>query len=143
MSIRANLNRLEPEIETLKNRVQEIESCLIVSNVRENEAEKNEEQLEHRVNNVEDLHNDLEKRVIMLQQDVRLLQEYLNAAITRINVLHGCLNEYIDKDLRCDEKLVVSDDDDDGELEFIDYSNKIDQEVVKIQQMRDNPEQNK
>ena len=111
MSIRANLNRLEPQIEELQNRVDDLESCLIVSNVRVNEGEKNEEQLEHRVNNIEESHDDLEKKVIMLQQDVTFLGEYLNTAITRINLLHECLNKTIDKDLRCYEYMVSSDDD--------------------------------
>ena len=47
MSIRANLNRLEPQIEELQNKINNLESCLIVSNVRVNEEEKNGEQLEH------------------------------------------------------------------------------------------------
>ena len=115
MSIRANLNKLEPEIKELKNKVNDLESCLIVSNVRVNEEEKNGEQLEHRVNNIEDSHDDLKKKVIMLQQDVTQLGEYLNTAITRINLLHECLNKAIDKDLRCYEYMVSSDDDDDND----------------------------
>ena len=115
MSIRANLNRLEPEIEELKNKVNDLESCLIMSNVRVNEEEKNEEQLEHRVNNIEDSNDDLNKKVIMLQHDITLLGEYLNTAITRINLLHECLNKAMDKDLRCYEYMVSSDDDDNDE----------------------------
>ena len=112
MNIRANLNRFEPEIEKLKNKVEHIETCLILSNVRENDAEKYNEQLEHRVNNAEDSHKDLEKMVIMLNQDVKQIQEYVNGAITRINELHECLNKCLNKDLWCNEKLVISDDDD-------------------------------
>ena len=139
------MNRMEREITTLKNRLQEIELCLILSNERNNEVVRNQEQVEHRLNNLEDLHEDLEKRVTMLQEDVGLIREYLNGAITRINDLHRCLDEWTDKDLRCDEKMGVSDDDDDDDDEFdlSDYDEKIDLEVAKIQQMEDNDCMNK
>ena len=133
------MNRLEPEITTIKNRLQEIEWCLILSNERNDEVVRNQEQVEHRLNNLEDLYEELEKKVTMLQEDVGLIHEYLNGTITRVNDLHRCLDEWTDKDLRCDEKLTVNDDDDnDDEFDLSDYDEKLDLEVAKTQQMEDN-----
>ena len=130
------MNRLVPEITTIKNRLQEIELCLMLSNERNNEVVRNQEQVEHRLNNLEDLYEDLEKRVTMLQEDVGLIHEYLNGTITRVNDLHRCLNEL-------DNEKIAVDDDDDDEFDMSDYDEKIDLEVAKIQQMGDNDCMNK
>ena len=137
------MNRLEPEIIALRDSIQEIQSCLIVSIERGKEGEKNQEQLQDRVALLEDssvLQNEgLEHRVKMIEHDVKLLHEHLNGAITRINDLHKWLDRLTDKDLRCDEKLDVSDE----EFNLSDYSDKVDQEIERMQQMGDNPECNK
>ena len=132
------MNRMEREITTLKNRLEEIECSLILSNAINNEVVRNEEQVEHRLNNLEELHEGLEKRVTMLQEDVGMIREYLNNAITRINDLHRCLDEWTDKDLWCSEKMDSSD-----EFDLDDYSEKITLEVVKLKQMEDNDSMNK
>ena len=136
------MNRLEPEILALRDSIQEIQACLIVSDEREKEVEKNQEQLEHRMTVLEDSSalsdEGLEHRVKMIEYDVKVLHEHLNAAITRINELHKCLNSLADKDLWCDEQLDVSDDDE--EFDFSDYSDKVTEEIVRVQQMDDNHE---
>ena len=137
------MDRLEREITTLKNRFEEIEWNLLLSNESNNEVVRNQEQMEHRLNNLEESHEDLEKKVTMVQEDVGLIREYLNNAITRINDLHRCLDEWADKDLRCNEKMFVSDDDDDDddddEFDLTDCSEKI---TLEIQQMKDNDSMN-
>ena len=131
------MNRLELEILALGNRVQEIQACLIVSDERGKEAENNQEQLEHRVAVLEDSsalkQEDLEHRVTMIEHDLRVLHDHLNVAITRINELHKCLDCLIDKDLWCDEKLDVSDE----EFDLTDYSEKVDKKIARVQQMDD------
>ena len=135
------MDRLEREITTLKNRFEEIEWNLLLSNESNNEVVRNQEQMEHRLNNLEESHEDLEKKVTMVQEDIGLIREYLNNAITRINDLHRCLDEWVDKDLRCNEKMFVSDDDDDDDDEFdlTDCSEKI---TLEVQQMKDNDSMN-
>ena len=81
----------------------------------------------------------LEHRVKMIEYDVKVLHEYLDAAITRINELHKCLNSLTDKDLWCDELPYISDDDDE-EFDFSDYGDKVIKEIVRVQQMDDNHE---
>ena len=130
------MDRLEREITMLKNRFEEIEWSLLLSNETNSEVVRNQEQMEHRLNNLEESHEDLEKKVTMVMEDVELIREYLNNAITRINDLHRCLDELVDKDLRCYEKMFVSDDDDDDDdFDLTDCSEKID---LEVQQMKDN-----
>ena len=135
------MNRLEQEITTLKNRLDEIEWNLVLSNESNYEAVRNQEQMEHRINNLEESNEDLGKKVMMLREDVVLIGEYLNNAITRINDLHRCLNELADKDLWCNEKMGVSDDDDDDDDEFDldDCSEKID---LELHEMKNNDSMN-
>ena len=127
------MNKLKGELTTLKNRLEEIESCLVLSNERNDEVVRNQEQIEHRLHNLEELHEDLRKMVTVLHEDVGLIGEYLNGVITRVNDLHRCLNEWGDKVSRCDEKSDVNDnDDDDDEFDLDDYNEKIDVEVARI-----------
>ena len=142
------MNRLEPEIIALRYSIQEIQSVLIDSNERGKEAEKNQEQLEHRVTLLEDLSVQTEERVKDIEDKVELLHKHLNAAITRINDLHKWLDSFTDKDLRCDEKLDVSDDSDE-EFDLSDYNDKITKEIARVEQdqmaedyreLSDNPE---
>ena len=134
------MNRLEPEIIALKDSIKEIQACLIVSDERGNEAEKNQEQLEHRVSVLEDLCvltvEGIEQRVKFIEQNVEILDKNLTAAITRINDLHKCLKSFANKDLRCEEEL----DDSDEEFDLLDYSDKVDQEIARMEHMGDNPE---
>ena len=130
------MNRLGQEISTLKNRLEEIECSLILSNASNNEVARNEEQMEHRLSNLEELCEGMEKMVTCLQEDVGLIREYLNNAITRINDLHRCIDE-ANKDLWCSETMGSSDDDD-GEFDLDDYNEKISLEAVKLQQTEDN-----
>ena len=127
------MNKLKGELTTLKNKLQEIESCLILSNERNDKVVRNQEQVEHRLHNLEELHEDLRKTVKMLHEDVGLVGEYLNTVITRVNDLHRCLNEWGDKVSRCDDD--DDNDDDDDEFDLSDYDEKIDIEVAR---MRDN-----
>ena len=131
------MDRLEREITTLKNRFEEIEWHLLLSNESNNEVVRNQEQMEHRLNNLEESHEDLEKKVTMVLEDVELIREYMNNAITRINDLHQCLGKLADKDLQCNETMFVSDDDDDDDDEFdmTDCSERI---TLEIQQLKDN-----
>ena len=103
---------------------EEIECGLILSN-----ASNNEEQMEHRLSNLEELCEGMEKMVTCLQTDVGMIHEYLNNAITRINDLHRCLNECVDKDLMCNEKMRASDD----EFDLDDCSERIE---LKVQQLK-------
>ena len=134
------MNRLEPEIIALKDSIKEIQACLIVSDERGKEAEKNQEQLEHRVSVLEDLCvltvEGIEQRVKFIEQNVEILDKNLTAAITRINDLHKCLKSFANKDLRCEEEL----DDSDEEFDLSDYSDKVDQEIARMEHMGDNPE---
>ena len=127
------MNRLEPEIIALRYSIQEIQSALIDSNERGKEAEKNQEQLEHRVTLLEDLSVQTEERVKDIEDKVELLHKHLNAAITRINDLHKWLDSFTDKDLHCDEKLDVSDDSDE-EFDLSDYNDKITKEIARVEQ---------
>ena len=124
------MNRLEREIKTLKDRLGQIEFNLLSCNTCNDEVVRNQEQMEHRLNNVEELTEDLGKKVAMLQEDVELISEYLNNAITRINDLHQCLNDQVNKDLRCYEKMSDSDDD---EFDLDDCSKKIELEVQQLE----------
>ena len=134
------MNRLEPEIIALKDSIKEIQAYLIVSDERGKEAEKNQEQLEHRVSVLEDLCvltvEGIEQRVKFIEQNVEILDKNLTAAITRINDLHKCLKSLANKDLRCEEEL----DDSDEEFDLSDYSDKVDQEIARMEHMGDNPE---
>ena len=134
------MNRLEPEIIALKDSIKEIQACLIVSDERGKEAENNQEQLEHRVSVLEDLCvltvEGIEQRVKFIEQNVEILDKNLTAAITRINDLHKCLKSFANKDLRCEEEL----DDSDEEFDLSDYSDKVDQEIARMEHMGDNPE---
>ena len=123
------MNRLEREITTLKNKLQNLECYLLLSNERNTELVKNQEQIEHRVNNLEELCK-------ALQEDVSLIADYVNATITRVSDLHGCLNVLGDKDLRCHETMDASDDDNDDEFDLDDYDDKIALEVEYIQHMK-------
>ena len=127
------MDRLEREITTMKNRFEENECSLILFNARNNEVVRNQEQQEHRLSNLEESHEDLQKKVTMVQEDVVMIREYLNNAITRINDLHRWLDECSGKDLWCSEKMDSSDDDDD-EFDLDDCSEKIE---LEIQQMKD------
>ena len=126
------MNRLEREITTLKDRLGQIELNLLLCNTSNDEVVRNQEQMEHRLNNFEESTEDFGKKVAMLQEDVGLIHEYLNNAITRINDLHQCLNERVNKDLRCYEKMSASDDDDDDEFDLDDCSKKIELEVQQL-----------
>ena len=140
------MNRLEPEILTLRDSVRAIEACLIINDERGKDVEKTQEQLEHRVSVLEDLCaltvEGLEQRVQLAEQNVEILNKNLNDAITRINELHKWLNSFTDKDLRCYEKLddSVDGDGNDDEFDFSDYDDKVTEEIVRVQQMNDNPE---
>ena len=131
------MNRLEPEMIVLRHHIQEIQSSLIISDERGKEAEKNQEQLEHRVSVLEDICvlavEGIEQRVKFVEQNVEILNKHLNDAITRINVLHKCLKSLTNNDLRCKEEL----DDSDEEFDFSDYSDKIDEEITRVEQMGD------
>ena len=128
------MNRLEREIITLKDRLSQIEWNLLSCNTSNDEVVRNQEQMEHRLNNLEESTEGLGKKVAMLQEDVGLISEYLNNAITRINDLHRWLDEWVDKDLRCNEKMCASDDDndDDEEFDLDDCSEKIELEVQQL-----------
>ena len=104
--------RLEQEIATLKNRLGEIEWDLQLYNICNDEVIKNQEQMEHRLHNIEESHKDMGEKISLIQKDVGQICEYLNNAIARINDLHQCLN------LLCDEKMDGSNDDDDDDAEF-------------------------
>ena len=107
----------------------------MVSDERGKEVEKTQEQLEHRVAVLEDLCvlavEGIEQRVQFAEQNVEILNKNLNDAITRINMLHKCLKDLTDKDLRCD---------DDEEFDFSDYDDKVAEEIVRVQKMNDNAE---
>ena len=134
------MNRLEPEIIALKDSIEEIQACLIVCDERGKEGEKHQEQLEDRVSVLEDssvLQNEgLEHRIKLIEHDVGALHKALNTVITRINDLHQWLNRFTDNDLRCDEKLDVSDE----EFDLTDYTDKVNEEIKRVQQMGANPE---
>ena len=112
------INRLEPEMIVLRQRIQEIQSSLIISNEWENEAEKNHDQLEHTVSVLEDLCaiklKGIEQRVELVEKNVEMLHKYLN-----------------NEDLRCKEEL----NDSDEEFDFTDFSYKIDEEIKRVEQM--------
>ena len=122
------MNRLEPEIIALRYSIQEIQSALMESNERGKEAEKNQEQLEHRVSVLEDFSVQTEERVKAVEDNVELLHKHLNGAITRINELHKWLNCFMDKDLHCYEEMPVSDE----EFDFSDFSDKVDEEIERV-----------
>ena len=127
--------RLEREIKTLKDRLGQIESNLQLCYTSNDDVTRNQEQIEHRLNNVEETTKDLVKKVEMLREDVVVTGEYLNNAITRINDLHQCLNKLLDKDLKCNEKMCSSDDESDldDEFDLDDCSERIELEVQRLE----------
>ena len=125
------MNRVEPEIIALRYSIEEIRSALIDSDERGKKAEKYQEQLEDRVTQLEDLSVQTEERVKAIEYNVELIHKHLNAAITRINDLHKWLDSFTAIDLRCDEKLDVSDE----EFDLSDYDDKITKEIARIEQM--------
>ena len=145
MSARATLNRLEPEIIVLGRAIQDVQSGLIDSDARAKEADETQEQLEYRVTLLEDLMKSdarakegvegeerLEYRVTLIEDKVELLHKHLNAAFDRINDIHKWVDTLTDKDLRCHEEMVLSDE----EFDFSDYSDKIDEEIVRVEHDR-------
>ena len=133
------MNRVEPEIIALRYSIEEIRSALINTNERGKTAEKYQEQLEDRVTLLEDLSVQTEERVKAIEYNVELVQEHLNKAITRINDLQKWLDRWTDKDLRCYEKLDVSDE----EFDLSDYDDKITEEIARVEhdrELSDNPE---
>ena len=127
------MNRLEQEITKLKDRLDQIESNLLLCCTNNDEVVRNQEPMEHTLYNVEELAEDLVKKVEMLREDVVVTGEYLNNAISRINCLHQCLNELLNKDLRCNEKMSTSDDDDDDEFDLDDCSERIESEAQQLE----------
>ena len=125
------MNRVEPEIIALRYSIEEIRSALIDSDERGKKAEKYQEQLEDRVTLLEDLSVQTEERVKAIEYNVELVHEHLNKAITRINALHKWLDSLTDKDLRCYEKLDVSDE----EFDLSDYDDKVTEEIARVEQM--------
>ena len=133
------MNRVEPEIIALRYSIEEIRSALINMNERGKTAEKYQEQLEDRVTLLEDLSVQTEERVKAIEYNVELVQEHLNKAITRINDLQKWLDRWTDKDLRCYEKLDVSDE----EFDLSDYDDKTTEEIARVEhdrELSDNPE---
>ena len=127
MSEHEILNRLEPKIIVLGHAVEEIKSTLT--------------SFDARAQVVDGIEDKVEDRLAVVEGKVDKIQDHLHLLVDTINVILKRLN----KNLRCDEKMGVSDDDDDDDDEFdlSDYDEKIDLEVAKIQQMEDNDCMNK
>ena len=115
--------RLEREIKTLKDKLGQIESNLQLCYTSSDDVGKNQEQLEHRLHNVEETTKDLVKKVELLREDVVMTGEYLNNAITRINDLHKCLN------MICNG----GDESDTDEFDLDDCSKEIEQEIQRLE----------
>ena len=116
MSARATLNNLEPKINVLGDAVEEIRSCLIAFDARATETGV--------------IQDKVEDRLIVLEDKVERIHDYLNAVVDRINDLHKWVDTFRDKDLCSHEEMGTSDEEE--EFEFDDYDDKIDEQVARI-----------
>ena len=104
MSARAILNRVEPEINAIRNTVQDVQLYLNNTDERVRDITITEERLEDRVD--------------LIEEKVKLLHEHLNTAIKRINDLHKQIDTFTDKDLHCYEDFDFSEISDEDEIEL-------------------------
>ena len=104
------MDRLENEIKTVKDRLNQIEPVLVMCYGDVKDVDRNQEQIEHRLSVNKESSEGLEKRIAVLEEYVGIIYKYVNDAIVRVNTLHECLKELTYKDLQCHETLKDSDD---------------------------------
>ena len=79
MAARATLNKLEPQIKSLSDTLQDVKWC---------------------VQEVVDDEGRLQDRVDFIEEEMKLLKEHLNTVIKEMNDIHRWVDNLVDKDNR-------------------------------------------
>ena len=101
------MDKIRKEIKGIKTKLDAIEPSLTMCCVSVSDVERTQEYVEHRL----EVNENLEKRILLMENYMNTLHKHLNETITRVNAIHMYLKELRDEDLLCHEKIEDSDDD--------------------------------